>query len=74
MMWSYVSRIAFRLIPDELWDDLYSLVNDLPEVVIAIILIVLGIRLIRGKKKELEAEDAGGAESVNMIAEAAKEE
>ena len=74
MMWSYVSRIAFRLIPDELWDDLYSLVNDLPEVVIAIILIVLGIRLIRGKKKELEAETTEDVTPVNMIAEGTKEE
>ncbi|RKM61815.1 hypothetical protein D6856_06330 [Butyrivibrio sp. XB500-5] len=74
MIWSYISRIVFRIIPDEMWDNLYSLINDVPEVVVAILLIVIGIRLIRGKKKELEAETTEDVTPVNMITEGTKEE
>ena len=54
MIWSYVSEIVFKLIPNEYWDYLYPIISNIPSLVIAIALIVFGFMLISGKKKELE--------------------
>ena len=43
-------------IPEGYWDDIYPLINDIPSLVVAIVLIAAGIILIRGKKKELVGE------------------
>ena len=53
MIWSYVSEIVFKLIPNEYWDYLYPIISNIPSLVIAIALIVFGFMLISGKKKEL---------------------
>lgn len=56
MAWSYISDIIVRYIPEGYWDDIYPLLNDIPSLVVAIVLIAAGIFLIRGKKKELVGE------------------
>ncbi|MCR5671676.1 MAG: hypothetical protein K6G10_11780 [Butyrivibrio sp.] len=55
IIWSYVSSIVFKLIPGDYWDLLYPIISKIPSVVVAVALIVAGIILIRGKKKELMA-------------------
>lgn len=54
IIWSYVSEIIFKLIPNEYWDYLYPIIYNIPSVVIAIALIAFGVMLISGKKKSLE--------------------
>ena len=56
MIWSYVSDIVIKFIPEAYWDYMYPAIKDIPSLVVAIILIVLGIVLIRGKKKTLTEE------------------
>ena len=53
MLWENFSQIIYRLIPDSLWDVLAPVVDRLPEVVISILIIYIGLQMIRGKKEEL---------------------
>ncbi len=53
-IWDYFSDIIYRLIPEGYWDDLYPVFSNIPQVVVAILLVVVGIRLIIGKKRELD--------------------
>ena len=48
--------IICRLIPGDYWNDIYPVVKDIPMVVFAILFIIIGIKMIRGKKEELNAE------------------
>ncbi len=52
-LWNYLSEAIYRLIPEALWDLIYPVVDAIPQVVIAILFVVLGVYLIVGKKKEL---------------------
>ncbi len=53
-LWDYFSDIIYRLIPEGYWDDLYPVFSNIPQVVVAILLVVVGVRLIIGKKRELD--------------------
>ena len=55
ILWGYIKDIFCRIIPDSMWDDLYPIVDGLPQIVIAVILIVIGVLLIKGKKKEIDS-------------------
>lgn len=50
-----------RILPYEIYNIVWDLCYDLPEVVVAVLIIWLGIRLIKGKKKELEQQSEGSA-------------
>jgi hypothetical protein len=54
-LWNYFTDTIYRLIPDSYWDYVYPVVRDIPEVIVAVLFIVIGVRLIAGKKKELES-------------------
>ncbi len=54
-LWNYLTEAIYRLIPDAYWDIIYPVVDALPQIVIAILFVVLGVYLIVGKKKELSA-------------------
>ena len=54
ILWSYVTDIIYRYIPDVIWDAVYPFIDRLPSVVIAVALIVGGVILVKGKKKELD--------------------
>ena len=36
------------------WDDIYPALSNLPQVVISILMVIVGIRMVIGKKKELD--------------------
>ncbi|AOZ97596.1 hypothetical protein [Butyrivibrio hungatei] len=55
ILWGYIKDIFCRIIPDSMWGDLYPIVDGLPQIVIAVILIVIGVLLIKGKKKEIDS-------------------
>lgn len=53
MLWQNFSEIIYRFIPESLWDVLAPIVQRVPEVVIAFILIYAGLHMIKGKKEAL---------------------
>lgn len=57
MLWQNFSKVIYSLIPDSLWDMLYPIVDRVPEIVIAVLIIFIGLRMIRGKKEELDGDD-----------------
>ena len=54
MLWQNFSELIYRFIPESLWDMLAPIVQRVPEVVIAFILIYAGLHMIKGKKEELD--------------------
>ncbi len=57
-LWNYFSGIIYSLIPGDYWEDIYPIVSEIPQVVIAVLFVIAGVFMIRGKKKELnEAPD-----------------
>ncbi|MCR4902461.1 MAG: hypothetical protein K6A23_06360 [Butyrivibrio sp.] len=61
LLWNTVVEVIDTLIPQAIWDYYYSTVRNVfysvPQFVISILIIILGIKLIKGKKKELLLED-----------------
>ncbi len=55
-LWHTVSRWIYYLIPDELWDVASMFVDEIPQVLVALVIIILGFKLIAGKKEELNGE------------------
>ena len=53
VLWENLSHIIYRFIPDQMWDMIAPVINQIPEVAIALLLIFAGIRMIKGKKEEL---------------------
>ena len=56
-LWSCVSDMVYSLIPEAWWDAIYPVVNKVPGILISIIIIIVGIKLISGKKEVLAIED-----------------
>ena len=56
MLWQNFSSLLYRLIPDSLWEILAPIVQQVPEVTIALLLIYAGIHMIKGKKEELDGD------------------
>ena len=57
MLWDNFSAIVYNLIPDRYWNLIYPIVNRVPEVVVALLIIIIGFRLIAGKKEELHGDE-----------------
>lgn len=53
ILWDNFSDMIYMMIPDSLWNRLYPVISSIPEIVIAIVIIIIGIKLICGKKEEL---------------------
>ncbi len=49
-------NMIYNLIPDNLWNVLYPIVNQIPKILISIALIVIGMKMIRGKKEEIDGK------------------
>lgn len=54
VLWHYVSRYLYWLLPDATY---WAFVEVIPQIVIAILMIVAGTVLIRGKKAALDKEE-----------------
>lgn len=54
VLWHYFSRYLYWLLPNQVY---WSFVEVIPQITIAVLLIVAGILLIRGKKKALDREE-----------------
>lgn len=53
-LWNYFSGIIYNMIPQNIWSDIYPVIEGIPSVVIAILFVAAGIFMIRGKKRELD--------------------
>ncbi len=69
MIWDYFSGILYRLIPEGYWDAIYPALSNIPQVVISILMVIVGIRMIIGKKKELDITSETTAKPMADIAQ-----
>ena len=56
-LWNNISDIICRYIPENIWNDIYPVIRALPGMVFAVLIIIAGIILIRGKKESLTDDD-----------------
>ena len=57
LLWENFSSMIYNLIPDRYWDELYPMINRVPQVVIAVLIIMIGLRLMAGKKEEINGDE-----------------
>ena len=53
-LWHYFSGIIYNLIPQNIWREIYPVVEGIPSVAIALLFITVGVLMVRGKKRELD--------------------
>lgn len=56
VLWNNISKIIYNFIPENIWNYVYPSMEKIPQVVIAILIIAIGFKLIRGKKEELKED------------------
>ena len=67
LLWDNLSSLLWYILPDDLVSQfIYSITNRLPRIVIALLIIFLGVKLIGGKKKELEEEEGDTVEYTDI--------
>lgn len=54
MLWQNFRSVVASLIPGHYWDMIWPFVENVPEIVISVLIIAIGIALIAGKKKEVK--------------------
>lgn len=57
ILWDNFSSIIYNLIPRNYWNELYPIINRIPQVVIAVLIILIGFRLMVGKKEEINGDE-----------------
>lgn len=57
LLWNYVMDILVRVLPENVGYMIWDISYDLPEAIVSVFIIWLGVRLIKGKKKVLDAEE-----------------
>lgn len=57
IIWHNFEGLLYGMIPDFLWTGVYPIISNVPETIVALIIIVIGIKLIAGKKEALGLED-----------------
>lgn len=56
MIWNNVWDIMYQFLPSEYFDYVWTVMDRIPRIAVAIVIIVIGVRMIMGKKEELEDE------------------
>ena len=56
VLWNNISDIVCRYIPEAIWNDIYPILSGIPGAVFAILIIVAGVMLIKGKKESIDEE------------------
>lgn len=56
MLWDNFSSLVYTFIPDRIWDYVYPVMDRIPQVAIALIIIAIGVKLIAGKKEEMNGD------------------
>ena len=57
ILWKNFSYVILNIIPDRYWDALYPIIERIPEIAIAFLIIFIGFKLIAGKKEELHGDE-----------------
>ena len=57
LLWDNFSTIIYELIPNRYWNVVYPIMNRVPQVVIAVLIITIGFKLMAGKKEELNGNE-----------------
>jgi hypothetical protein len=57
ILWDNFSYMIINIIPDRYWDELYPMIDRFPQVVIAVLIIFIGLKLMAGKKEELHGDE-----------------
>ncbi len=57
ILWDNFYYVVINIIPDRYWDELYPLLDSFPEIVMAVLIIFIGIKLMAGKKEELHGDE-----------------
>lgn len=55
-LWRTMARWIYYLIPDHMWELASMFVDEVPQILISVVVIVVGLKLIAGKKEELGGE------------------
>ncbi|MBR5596004.1 MAG: hypothetical protein IKW30_01180 [Lachnospiraceae bacterium] len=55
-LWNTISHWIYSLIPEHMWNQVYMIIDEVPQIAVAIVIIVIGCKLIAGKKEELNGE------------------
>lgn len=55
-LWHTVARWIYNLIPVYMWEEASMFVDEVPQVLVALVIIIVGLKLIAGKKEELNGE------------------
>ncbi len=56
-LFSSCMNMIYNLIPDELWHIWYPITNHIPKILISIVIIVIGVKMIQGKKETLDGKN-----------------
>ena len=56
-LWHSISNWLYYLIPDRLWEEVSMFVDEIPDIAVALVIIIVGCKLIAGKKGELHGEE-----------------
>lgn len=59
VLWNSILDLLYWIFPDYVWNYVNSISRFVPQIVLGIGIITVGIFLIRGKKQELLEEDGG---------------
>ena len=55
-LWHTMARWIYYLIPDHMWELASMFVDEVPQILISVVIIIVGLKLIAGKKEELNGE------------------
>ena len=56
-LFSNCMDMIYNLIPDELWHIWYPIANHIPKILFSIVIILIGVKMIQGKKETLNGKD-----------------
>ena len=56
IIWNFVFDMVIKFIPGDHWSIIYPIVKSVPGLVFAILFIILGFKLLKGKKDQIDSE------------------
>ncbi len=65
MLWNNMEQIIYNIMPDRFWRYVGPIVSSVPQIVTALLIIVIGIILIKGKKEALDIDGESDEDSEN---------
>lgn len=57
MLWQNIMSLIYSMIPDIMWEHYYPLVDMISQLPVTVFIIIIGVKMMLGKKKELDGEE-----------------